>query len=94
MSNGEKQIVEQITEKSNSLKTCVVVIGAFKQQSNADRMIKRISAQGYNTYREYKNGMNRVGISYDCEHSDPDTFRAKVKKQFNKDAWHLHDTLI
>ncbi|MBK9734541.1 MAG: SPOR domain-containing protein [Saprospiraceae bacterium] len=92
--DGGKNVFKNLSEETKADKTCVVIIGAFKQRSNADKMIKKITSQGYRTYRELKNGMNRVGISYDCVHNDPDMFKAKVKKQFNKDAWHLHDTLM
>lgn len=73
--------------------SCVIIVGAFRHSSNANRMLKRLSANGYITYSGTHNGLQRVGITYDCSTIDPILFKAKVREQFNKQAWHLHDTI-
>ncbi|MFZ1558715.1 MAG: hypothetical protein WAT37_02265 [Saprospiraceae bacterium] len=73
--------------------SCVIIVGAFRYSSNANRMLKRLSAKGYVTYSAMHNGLQRVGITYDCSTNDPIIFKAKVREQFNKQAWHLHDTI-
>ena len=73
--------------------SCVIIVGAFKNASNANRMIKRITSKGYVVYSGTHNGFKRVGITYDCSTIDPAVFRIKVREQFNSQAWHLHDTI-
>ncbi len=77
----------------SEIKSCIVIVGAFKNTKNADKLLKRINAKGYKTYTQMHNGLKRVGISYDCISKNPDLFKSNVQKQFNKDAWHLHDTI-
>lgn len=74
-------------------KHCVVIVGAFKDSANADKLIKNITAKGYKTYSSHHQGLRRVGISYDCTKIESENFKIEIKKKFNKDAWHLHDTL-
>lgn len=73
--------------------SCIVIIGAFSQQSNAQRLLRKIAAKGYGTYTAQVNGLSRVGIKYDCKANDPEVFKSMIKTEFNKQAWHLHDTL-
>jgi len=73
--------------------SCVVIVGSFKDSANANKLLKSIAAKGYKTYTAQYNGMKRVGVTYDCQTNEPDAFKSKVKKVFNKDAWYLHDTL-
>lgn len=96
--NPKESKFESIPDKS-SVKSepigpsCVIIVGAFRYSSNANRMLKRLSAKGYVTYSGKHNGLQRVGITYDCSTIDPLIFKAKVREQFNKQAWHLHDTI-
>ena len=96
--NPKESKFESIPDKS-SVKSepigpsCVIIVGAFRYSSNANRMLKRLSAKGYVTYSGKHNGLQRVGITYDCSTNDPIIFKAKVREQFNKQAWHLHDTI-
>ncbi len=83
----------KINQPIPSLKTCIVIVGAFKNENNANKLIKRINSKGYKTYTQMHNGLKRVGISYDCVAKNPDLFKSNIQKQFNKDAWHLHDTI-
>lgn len=86
-------IAENDIASPTPMKECIVIVGAFKKNQNADKLVKRINAKGYKTYTQMHNGLKRVGISYDCLSKNPDMFKSKVQKQFNKDAWHLHDTI-
>lgn len=73
--------------------TCVVIVGAFKNPANARKLQKKIEKSGYETYTAEHNGFKRVGIAYKCSNNDPDVFKNKVKKLYNKNAWYLHDTI-
>lgn len=84
-----------ITSQPTSLHTspCVVIVGAFKNDQNADKLLKKIASHGFKPYTAHHNGLQRIGIAYDCESIDPDTFKSKIQKTFNMQAWHLHDTI-
>lgn len=88
-----KEAETKSTQAIGNMKSCIVIVGAFKNTNNADKLIKRIRAKGLKTYSQMHNGLKRVGISYDCIAKNPDLFKTSVQKQFNKDAWHLHDTI-
>lgn len=88
--NPGKNETKSVEYSGNS---CVVIVGSFKDSANANKLLKSITAKGYKTYTAQYNGLKRVGVTYDCQTSDPDSFKSKVKKVFNKDAWYLHDTL-
>ena len=89
-----ESIPDKLSVKSEPIgPSCVIIVGAFRYSSNANRMLKRLSAKGYVTYSGKHNGLQRVGITYDCSTNDPIIFKAKVRERFNKQAWHLHDTI-
>jgi hypothetical protein len=89
----KSSVKPSVTIHKNANNTCVVIVGAFKDSANANKLLKSIAARGYKTYTAQHDGLKRVGVSYDCTTLNPDDFKSKVKKMFNKDAWHLHDTL-
>jgi len=92
--NKSKSIIDQSSVKSEKIgPSCVIIVGAFKKAANANRMIKRITAKGYIAYSGTHNGLKRVGITYDCSTIDPVVFKVKVREQFSRYAWHLHDTI-
>lgn len=69
-----------------------VIIGAFKEIANAERLVSRVSAAGYEaTVITFRNGNNAVGI---CRSDDPKSaFEAlcRLKKEdfCPKEAWVL-----
>jgi CCDC81-like prokaryotic HU domain 1 len=85
--------LDRNTATTTPSKSCIVIIGAFKKEYNAKKLIKHIQTKGYKTYSQMHNGFKRVGVSYDCIAKNPDLFKSDMQKEFNKDAWHLHDTI-
>ena len=85
--------IKETIVKETFLRECIVIVGTFSQPENATRMVKRIQSKGYISYKQMHNGMTRVGVLYDCATYQPDLYREKMKRIFNPDAWHLHDTL-
>lgn len=79
--------------ESSVSKECIVIVGAFIEKDNAKRMVKRIRSKGYTPYESEHDGKIRVGVKYDCAMYQPDDYKEKIKKFFNPEAWHLHDTL-
>ncbi len=72
---------------------CVIIVGAFKNATYAKRMEKSISKKGYQVYSSDHQGLKRVGIRFDCKETSPDDFKAKIRTQFNREAWSLSDTI-
>ncbi|MEN0048063.1 MAG: SPOR domain-containing protein [Bacteroidota bacterium] len=65
-----------------------IVVGAFKDQTNASKLARKIQLKGYIPFSENRNGKRYVGITYAYEsRSDLNRALANIKKQFNKDAW-------
>ncbi len=91
---------KQLDEKSTSVnpstltyKECVLVLGSFKNQNNANRLINKLKKQGYQHYTSFNAGFQRVGIVYNCGQEDPDDFKNKMRQKMENQAWNLHDTL-
>lgn len=91
LSNDTKSV--KVLPALTSEKECIVIVGAFQDVGNAAKLVKRIKAKGYKPYQQDHNGLTRVGIKYDCGVNDQEAFKAKMKKIFNPEAWHLHDTI-
>lgn len=79
--------------ESSDAKECIVIVGAFIEKDNAKRMVKRIRSKGYTPYQSEHDGKIRVGVKYNCATHQPDDYKEKIKKIFNPEAWHLHDTI-
>ncbi len=79
--------------KADEIKKCIIIIGAFSDIKNADKLAVEASSKGYEVFRQNANGMNRVGIRYNCEKKNTEMFRSKIREIFNEKAWYLHDTL-
>ncbi|MGB4840241.1 MAG: hypothetical protein WBP08_14670 [Saprospiraceae bacterium] len=90
INESEDTMVKSITD-SDIL--CVIIVGTFINISNADNMSKKITDMGYSSFQQNYHGMTRVGIRYDCGKNDPESYKMKIRKIFNQDAWHLHDTI-
>jgi hypothetical protein len=90
-------IVPTPETKANDLipqnNVCVIIVGAFKEVSNAEKLIQKLKQSGYETYTKEVNGLNRVGIRFDCQKQDVDSFKQIVQNNIAKDAWKLQDTL-
>ena len=88
--NLPKKTIQNDNEENSK---CVVIVGAFRDKKNASKLEAMILAKGYEVFRQDVNGMKRVGVRYNCEKSNPEIFRDKIRRIFNQDAWHLHDTI-
>lgn len=67
---------------------CVIVVGSFKNAKNALRMRNRIIAKGYQPFDEYHNGLNRIGLVFDCLEVDLVDFIQSVRKDIDPKAWY------
>ncbi len=67
---------------------CVIVVGSFKNAKNALRMRNRIIAKGYQPFDEYHNGLNRIGLVFDCLEVDLVDFIQSVRSDIDPKAWY------
>lgn len=67
---------------------CVIVVGAFKKTKNALRMRERIIAKGYQPYDEFHNGLNRVGLIFNCLDEDLIDFLQLIRRDIEPKAWY------
>ena len=70
-------------------KSCMVVVGAFSLTRNADRMIQRLSALGFETRSVQKGNLAQIGIPADCDASDLDMLVTQVRNAVEPTAWVL-----
>ncbi len=87
-----KGTINDNNTKSHS-KECILIVGAFQSSDNVSRMVKKLKKLGYQYHTSKHNGLERVGIVYDCVANDPDVFKTKMRKKLEAQAWNLHDTL-
>ncbi len=84
--------IEQLDEKKPLItqKKLIIIVSAFKENSNADNFLSSIKEQGYDTYSDVKGNLTRVGVSvnYDSPTEKANILK-KMRNQFNKDAWIL-----
>jgi hypothetical protein len=88
---------KNVAENSNTLTStgddCVIIVGSFKNHVYANRLIKKIETQGYKSYTSNVEGMQRVGVSYQCSMLNSDSFKNEIKLTFEDKAWQLKDSL-
>ncbi len=67
---------------------CVIIVGSFKRQRNALRMREKIMNKGYQPYSEFHNGLNRIGIQFECLDHDLVDFIQKIRSDIEPKAWY------
>lgn len=75
-------------EKSANAQTYVIVIGAFSDQANAKRTLRKLENEGYfPDLATTHNGLQRIGIQITCSPNELNLHLADIRKKFNKKAW-------
>ncbi len=89
--NEEKILPENVTELDKIVrnKTCVIIIGSFVKKSNADRLAKRVRADGYRLYRAPYKEYTRIGIRFDCMARNLQDVLSELKARYDPQAWIL-----
>ncbi|KXK40832.1 MAG: hypothetical protein J5I52_01760 [Saprospiraceae bacterium] len=90
-SASEPTVVQPVIRPDASAPTtdCAIILGVFKYHKNATRMKRDITKRGYESFIMDHNGMRRVGIRYNCDTTNAEAFKEKIRQEFNKDAWIL-----
>jgi cell division septation protein DedD len=66
---------------------CFVVVGAFSNASNVERMVERIEAMGYTASQIKGGGLTRVAIQTSCDPSQLQTVLNTARSSINPEAW-------
>ena len=70
--------------------SCAVIVGAFQNLDNVDRMIDRIaSSSEYESVIIEGPRLTKVGLRFTCE-EDPETALAWAKQNIDREAWLYH----
>ncbi len=86
-SYGQSLSANQSSTDASSLQ-CTIIVGAFKQGDNAEKMKQKILKEGYPIFEEKHNGLTRVGVILECDQQEPEIAKAAARK-FNQEAWLL-----
>ncbi|MEM9848493.1 MAG: SPOR domain-containing protein [Bacteroidota bacterium] len=71
-------------------KTRKVIVGAFGEKANAEKLARKIQLAGYTPLSEVRNGKRYVGIVYAYEQeAEFERAFADIKEKFNEGAWIL-----
>lgn len=77
-----------VAEKAANAQTYVIVIGAFSDQANAKRTLRKLENEGYfPDLATTHNGLQRIGIQITCSPNELNLHLADIRKKFNRKAW-------
>lgn len=70
-----------------------IIAGSFSKLINAEKLKKELETSGYNaTIIPRNNNMFSVTYKYFTTELEAETYRKKIQKSINPDAWVLHET--
>ena len=72
-----------------TLVECVIILGSYKNQRNAIRMMRDVEKAGYELYVGVNGDFTRVGLTYNCAKADLVAYIQKVRREFVREAWYL-----
>lgn len=83
------EVAKKVDTKAN---TYVIVIGAFSDPANAQRVLRRLEKEGYFPDLATTNkGLQRIGIQITCAESELKLHLKDIRKKFNEQAWVIKD---
>lgn len=68
---------------------CIIIVGVFKRSKNALRMKQKVEAAGYDSYTEFHNGLERVGLRFECGDEDLVDFIKMIRRKYDTRSWYL-----
>lgn len=80
--------VEELTSAEESIGNISIVVGAFKEKANADKLVSSLSSEGFKAYTSAsQNGFNRVAIGSFNNREEALMRLDEIRKQVNPGAW-------
>lgn len=92
--DGGKYIEESVVvdEVQNTI-NCIIIVGSFKSKKNVNRMLKKLSEMGYNTYYENFGIFTRVGVTFDCPRDKLVDSIVSIRSRIEPKSWFLSPEL-
>lgn len=89
-----KDIEESVVnnEVQNTI-NCIIIVGSFKSNKNANRMLKKLSEMGYNTHSEKFGIFTRVGVTFDCQEDKLIDSIVSIRTRIEPKSWFLSPEL-
>jgi hypothetical protein len=91
LSNTEAPSEEHPTVPAESVHIatgdCLIVLGAFSQHANTDRMIQRLQAMGYTTVTNPRQQLTQVAVPVDCKAQNLNVVLDFLRKNIEEKAW-------
>ncbi len=75
-----------IAEPSSEDAQCIVIVGAFRENNNVDRMIDRLATADFESVVIEGPKLTKVGLRYTCD-DDPRNTLAWAQKNIDEGAW-------
>lgn len=72
---------------------CKIILASLSSISNVNNLKIKISKKGYQPYEESHNGLTRVGIIFNCENVDLESYINEIRGEFNTAAWYLDPSI-
>ena len=79
----------QISAPEDVEQECVIIVGAFANQSNVNRMVNRIETTNYRSVVIQGAQLTKVGLRVNCATDDPEEALRWAQKKFDPSAWML-----
>lgn len=78
---------DPVVEEPATEAAYIVVVGAFEEQKNADRILRKLKRDGYTTdFKKLYTGLLRVGIQLDSK-SEVKKHLSRMRRKYSSDAW-------
>ena len=88
--DGTAETTEEILSgNENEIITCMIVVGAFGESSNAKSMMTTLKNLGYEPYQMNRVGLTHVGVRKNCRTSELREVLYHVRSQISSEAWVL-----
>ena len=89
----QTHITEASTEvgfKKETARRCIMVIGCYSDKKNIAAKLHIIKTTGLKAYQDKSKNLTRIGITFNYSTvATKELMMARIKKQFNNDAWEL-----
>lgn len=72
---------------------CIIIVGSFIKSLNTIKMISLLERKGYKVHQSEYKGFARVGILYECEDEDLESYLQDIRKKISSKAWYLDPEL-
>lgn len=73
----------------DSVINCVIILGSYRQQRNAIRMMSDVETAGHDLYVGVHGDYTRVGVVFNCAKEELVSYLQNIRKQYVSHAWYL-----